>query len=187
MGKDKIFLQIYDGTTFIEHLYENAGAFFSEVIISAGSREHSEKIAALLPKARIIPDRYESIGPMGGILSVYEQTGCSRFAVVPADVPGADFRVLSFFYDRCGKDSCLLKREGYAEPLIAAYAEPAFLRMKEMWENGNYRMQDVVSRDTELFSEEELKTLLPELKETDLSEAFFNINTEQEYISRKKE
>ena len=186
MGKDKIFLHVYDGATFIEHLYNKAACEFDRVIISAGSKEHGERIAHLLPNAEVVMDLYEAIGPMGGILSVFEQTGLSHFAVIPADVPNAELKVLSFFLEKSGTDACLLKEGKFAEPLIAAYGEDALHRMQTMVQNGNYRMQDVPSEKTVFYCADELKEEIPELKDKDLAKAFFNINTEQEYIEQIK-
>lgn len=195
MGKDKIFLHIFErakpgsgsaregsaGLTFIDYLYQKALPVFDQVLISAGSTEHAEKIEALLPEARIIPDRYESIGPMGGILSVYEETGIERFAVVPADVPGAELRVLSYFWEHCGEESCLLVCEGEMEPLIAAYGKKTLSRMQELRKDGCYRLRKAFSEGTLLLTEKEIKAALPELSDTDLKKAFTNINTTQEY------
>ncbi len=186
MGKDKIFLKTDQGAAFIDVLYRSALKRFDQVIIAAGNPDHGAEIRKLLPEAEIIPDRYDAIGPMGGILSVYEQMGIHRFAVIPADVPGAELRVPAFFVEQCGDELCMLKTKGKAEPLIAAYGKNALCRMKRMAEQGSYSLQNMVTKEAVLYSEEDLKKVLPELKETDFEAAFYNINTEQDYLGRIK-
>lgn len=182
MGKDKIFLELSEGVTFIEHLYGNAKKVFERVLISAGSSGHAKLLEELLPEAELVTDQFDSIGPMGGIVSVFIQTGIDRFAVIPADVPGAELRVPAFFYDRCGDGACLLKEREFPEPLIAAYGRKTLSRMKEMAESGSYRLRDALPGDYSVYTPEELKEAIPELKEVRFEEAFCNINTEQEYL-----
>ena len=186
MGKDKVFLRInarpeLKEQTFIEHLFQKGRESFEQIIISTGSKEHGEAIAALLPEAKIVPDRYESIGPMGGLLSVYEEMGTVPFAVVPVDVPGAEMRVLSYFCEQCKEEACIYSDGEHFEPLIAAYGKKVFDRMKKLQENGCYQLRKAFSEETRFFSENQMKSALPELKDVDLQAAFRNINTIQEY------
>ena len=98
MGKDKIFLHIHYNKkeTFLEHLYYNAAAVFEKVIISAGSKDRVLTIRKLCHRRKLFRICIRKKGPMGGIVSVYEQTGCEKFAVIPVDVPAATWMCFLF-------------------------------------------------------------------------------------------
>ena len=180
MGKDKIFLHIYDGVTFIEYLYKKACAYFERVIISSGNEIHGEKIRVLLPEAEIVSDLFCGKGPMGGLVSVFQKTGADRFAVVPADVPLASMEVLSFLLAQCGQ-ACMIREDGFTEPLIAAYGKETLLRMERCLSEDNCKIMAAVGDEAAFYSFEELKAAIPPLQDKDLKAAFTNINTEQDY------
>ena len=108
MGEDKIFLR-YQNSSFLEYLVRRAFAVFDRVLISAGTKEHGALIAqrlsasgsrASVPQPEIIIDRVPGLGPIGGLISVFEKTGLERFAVAAADMPDADMQVLAALLDR---------------------------------------------------------------------------------------
>lgn len=181
MGKDKIFLHLHDNETFLEKLYREAGKHFEEVVISAGSNAHAKEIQKLLPEAKVIPDILEEMGPMGGIVSVYEQTGIGKFAAVPADVPGADMEVLSFFYENCHEDACVLKNGEDMDPLIAAYGTHTLEKMKDLLSEKNLRIRAAFSDQTQYYSFADLSKQINGKSAEELEKAFCNINTEQDY------
>lgn len=181
MGKDKIFLHLHDNETFLEHLYHKASDSFDRIIISAGSLDHAAEIQNLLPDAELVPDKYVEKGPMGGLVSVYEQTGASRFAVVPVDVPFADIDVLSFFFDHCMDTACVLMDGEHAEPLIGAYGIQMLEKLKGMLERGDYRMYASLSEGVNFYSFAALQKQMAEKDEVELRAAFCNINTESDY------
>ena len=109
MGNDKTFLP-YQGTTFLGHLLQKADGIFDQVLISAGSREHGNTIDQWVSKnpllcpglqPEIVIDCYDSIGPMGGLLSIFEQTRLEEFAAVAVDLPEAAMPVLAALLERC--------------------------------------------------------------------------------------
>ena len=181
MGKDKIFLHLHDNETFLEHLYHKASFCFERIIISAGSQAHAEEICKLLPEAEVVPDDYQEKGPMGGLVSVYERTGVSKFAIIPVDVPFADIDVLSFFFEHCMDTACVLKDGEHAEPLIGAYGIQMLEKLKGMLERGDYRMYASLSEDVNFYSFAELQNQMAEKDEAELKAAFCNINTESDY------
>lgn len=182
MGKDKVFLPLQNGESFLAHLYRNAEAVFDHVLISAGSSVHTDQIRALFPEAEIIPDRYPEQGPMGGIVSVYEERHPKTFAVIPGDVPFADMDVLAFLYEHCGDDACIYAAEdGRPEPLIAAYGTAFLEKLSAMRKEGNYRIRDAFSENTQFFSAADLCLHLHGKEETALRKAFCNVNTEEDY------
>jgi len=181
MGKDKIFLHLHDNETFLEHLYHKASSIFERIIISAGSAEHAAAIKKLLPIAEVVADQYAEKGPMGGLVSVYEQTGADRFAVIPVDVPYADMDVLLFFFDQCSDTACVLTDGEHAEPLIGVYGRQMLKKLKGMLEAGDYRMYAALSDEVEFYSSADLSRQIEGKKEEEIRAAFCNINTESDY------
>lgn len=182
MGKDKAFLPLPDKTSFLECLYQKAAQHFTRILISAAGKEQEQKIKQLLPQAEIVLDTYQGLGPIGGLVSVYEQTGCDKFAVVPVDVPYADMEVLSFFWDRCDAEAAVLQSaDGCIEPLLAAYGRSVLLRMKASMEKGEYRIRSAFSSQVQLFTFADIQRELPQKAQADLPSMFGNINTEQDY------
>lgn len=182
MGKDKVFLPLQNGESFLAHLYQNAIDVFDRVLISAGSSAHGDQIRAFFPETAIITDRYPEQGPMGGIVSVYEERHPETFAVIPADVPLADMDALAFLYEHCGSDACIYTAEGdRPEPLIAAYGTAFLEKLSAMRKEGNYRIRDAFSEKTQFFSAADLCLHLHGKEETALQKAFRNINTAEDY------
>ena len=107
MGTDKTFLE-YNGKTFLQMLLDEANKHFGRVIIAGGNKEHALKIYEYIKASdmrassqpEILEDKYDSIGPMGGIMSVFEQTKLREFAVTAVDCPNASMEVLAHLLDK---------------------------------------------------------------------------------------
>lgn len=107
MGTDKTFLE-YNGRTFLQMLLDEANKHFGRVIIAGGNKEHALKIYEYIKasgmrassRPEILEDKYDSIGPMGGIMSVFEQTKLREFAVTAVDCPNASMDVLAHLLDK---------------------------------------------------------------------------------------
>ncbi|MGI6072360.1 MAG: molybdenum cofactor guanylyltransferase [Lachnospiraceae bacterium] len=187
MGMDKVLLKD-NGVTFVERIFANALIYFERIIISTDSREHALVIRKLPfmtgRNVEIVTDNYEAIGPMGGIISVFEETDVERFAIIPVDVPGADMRVLTRLYDYCTKKACFLKLQGgKPEPLIGAYNRSALPDLKGAMEAGLLKIRMALPfADTDIIGEGKLADF------ENLSCSFRNINTPEELEAyRKKE
>ena len=192
MGSDKAMLKIGEDT-FVEHLYRNAREHFDRIIISIDTGEH-EKIIRGLPlfcslrsdedatAPEIVVDNYEKAGPIGGMLSVFENTDVERFAVISTDVPEADMRVLSALYELCTKGTArLIMKDCPPEPLIAAYDRKVYETLKSAYEGGERRLKRVLPvRYCDLISDDELKCFDRELEDLDFARAFRNYNTQEE-------
>ena len=214
MGKDKVFLG-YQNTSFLEYLVRRASAVFDRVLISAGSKEHGALIAQRLTvplRPEIIIDTVPGLGPMGGLMSVFEQTDLERFAVTAADMPDADMQVLAKLLDRLEQeyaarsnpepgsagqkssvtDSCVLSKPAvmlrlhpdYPEPCAAAYDRSSYPIMKAACEKGTRSIVKALGPGRiEMITAEELKRSGSALTEPDLTHAFRNINTPDDYRS----
>lgn len=190
MGSDKALLKIGENT-FIEELYSKATRYFDRIIISIDTKEHAERIMeqplfkSLCLESHtdiFVLDKYEKAGPLGGILSVFEQTDIDRFAIVPVDVPCADMRVLEALFEICRKGVCkLLLKNRAPEPLIAAYDRKIYDALKDSYENNRRKLRLAVPvQCAESVTEEELKCFDPSLVGTDIEKAFRNFNTQDE-------
>ncbi len=190
MGKDKVFLRI-KGKTFLEHLFLRASDVFDRIIISTDTVAHKEEILglglwselALTPE--IVVDSYSAIGPMGGILSVFESTDTKRFSIISVDVPEADMNVLAALYDLCERKACFfLPNGGRVEPLIAAYDRSSADVLRSAFEQQLYKLRAALTDDDiTIVSEEELTEKTDIFKGVDAAKAFANYNTPGDYAA----
>jgi len=199
MGKDKIFLP-YRGTSFLEHLILRSLEVFDRILISAGSSDHAERIRCFLEASDavaqdlindIIPDHYDSLGPSGGLMSVFEKADPECFCVTAADMPDADMQVLSFLLDRLKElsacpsapASVMLKiHPQFPEPCAAAYSKKAYTLLQKAAEKGIRSPMKALGEDQILtVTEEELKRSSPVFAKLDLKQLFRNINTAEDY------
>ena len=201
MGEDKTFIK-YKGKTFLETLLDNAQGLFGRVIISGGSKEHSEEIynylkannktcSVLTPE--IYADNYDSIGPMGGVLSVFEQAKPDKFALVSVDMPMADLKVLSLLYNSVENSEdevthasltkpavVLADSEGKAIPSAGIYTKAGYDILKESMEKGQYSLFKALGENMGLLSPARLVRIQPSLGKVDFDAAFKNYNTKED-------
>ena len=179
MGQDKVFLGIGE-ESFLERIFRNAVFVFDKIYVSTDSEKHKEQIGLLPfgndPRMQIVLDKFPDCGPMGGLLSVLEETDMERFAVIPVDVPLAEMRVLDVMYDMMpsGRQAMFLETSGGIEPLIGIFARESEAAFRDAAERGDYKIRRVLT-DTMTVSLEELG-----LGEFD--KCFKNINSKEDYI-----
>ncbi|MCQ2512185.1 MAG: molybdenum cofactor guanylyltransferase [Lachnospiraceae bacterium] len=177
MGKDKVFLHISD-ETFIERLVRCGKKYFDRILISTDTEEHATEIKYILSghgigEPEIVTDLYPEQGPLGAMVSVFEQTELEEFAIIPVDVPNADLELLSRLYDRdyeglTGKPVRFFRESnGKLDPLVGVYSREVAEMMKESLIQGKNKMIQAV--------EGQYETVV-------IEEGFFhNINTQEEY------
>ena len=186
MGRDKVLLP-FEGRSFVENTYEKASVCFERIIISTDTEEHAGKIRALPLFAgknpEIVTDRYRETGPIGGLLSVFEETDAERFSVISVDVPYARMEVLAGLFDECDKKACFLKiKENPPEPLIAAWDRKAYPELKQSFAEGKFKLRRVLlPEDVRILDDTGFKKIYPELENTDFEKVFRNFNTPEEF------
>lgn len=177
MGKDKVFLHISD-ETFIERLVRCGKKYFDRIIISTDTAEHAAEIKKILskdasPEPFILTDLYQMKGPLGAIISIFEQTDIEKFAVIPVDVPKANLELLSRLYD--GEFQGLEQKPvrffcdttGKMEPLAGVYTRAVAGQLKESLTKGIHKI---------------LRAVEGQYETVEIEEGFFdNINTPKEY------
>lgn len=121
MGEDKPLMFLKE-KALITHATDMLSALFPEVVIVCDALSHSENRYAHLP-FRILCDRTEGLGPIGGLEAALQALPEKGLFVVAADMPflkGAVIKeMLSHF---TGHDLVIPKLEGRLHPLHAFYS-----------------------------------------------------------------
>lgn len=121
MGVDKAWLRI-DGTPLLARqirLAREAGA--SEVIISG----RADTVYSAV-NCRVVHDRLNEAGPLGGIESAFAVMTSSMALVLAVDMPKMQARLLSQFASRCDDGNGVIPLvNGRVEPLAAFYPKVA--------------------------------------------------------------
>lgn len=180
MGTDKIFLKT-EGKTFIERIYTNASSCFEEIFISTDSAEHAQKIKTLLPEARIIIDKYKDIGPVGGLLSVYQETGIDGFAVTAVDTPFMVPELLLCLKEECKGAALMLKSIDKIESLTAYYSEAALKLFSKAVADGRYSIISALYDNYDTINIEKIIENHHNISKQEIEKAVMNINTRKEY------
>lgn len=117
------------GMPLIVRVYRNlAGAGPVYLSVSA-HRAFSPEIEAALPCPKVT-DRMPRRGPLGGLLSTFEQIAQSRAFVVAGDAPFVDASIAQELQDAWEPGIAAVipvNAQGYLEPLCALYDRAAFL------------------------------------------------------------
>lgn len=217
MGRDKTFLP-YKNTTFIEYLIRRAEQVFDRIVVAAGPKEHAEKIRQKIGsdnRTLIVADRLEGIGPMGGMLAVFEEISDECFVTVAVDIPEADMRVLRTLWQaarepeqakerkmpRQTENSEHPERTGHAcaavmasldgssvEPCAAAYNRIACEKMRSAVQRGEYSIRKAIGEERiRIIGPDSLILHNPGLTPEGLRSSFRNVNTVQELKALHKE
>ena len=180
MGTDKMFLKT-EGKTFIERIYCNASYCFDEIFISTDSEVHADKIRTLIPEAKIVIDSYKEIGPVGGLLSVYEKTGADGFAVTAVDTPFMLPELLLHLKEECKGAALMLKIADKLEPLTAYYSEEALKLFARAVADGHYSIISALYDKYDTITIEKIIENHNDLSKQEIEKAVMNINTKKEY------
>lgn len=172
MGKDKVFLHISD-ETFIERLFSAGQKYFDRVLISTDTAEHAKSISDVLEQsgrnATILTDKYPGRGPLGALLTIFEETDLDRFAVIPVDVPNAQMEFLLDLYEM-DAPIVIAESDGKYEPLVGVYSRDIYDVLKEAFLRDDNKVIRVIEGHftAVTFTEQQKKD-------------FRNINTKTDY------
>lgn len=146
MGGEKKALLTYRGRHFYECVKEAmVRGGVTEIYASVEKRWEME-----LGIPQII-DRYEKIGPLGGILSALteraEKASCIEEAggllVLPCDIPRVSEQMVMQMikaYRECEQEMpVVVSAEGHANPLLAIYTKACIPVLQEQISEGNYK------------------------------------------------
>ena len=178
MGKDKVFLHISD-ETFIERLFSAGQKYFDRVLISTDTKEHANLISDVLKasgkKAEILTDKYPEQGPLGALVTIFEETDLDRFAVIPVDVPNAQMEFLLDLYEMEDAPIMIAGSEGKYEPLIGVYSRGIYDVLKDALLKNDNKVIRVIENHFKAvpFTDRQKKD-------------FTNINTKADYKELEK-
>lgn len=169
MGRPKALLT-WRGKTFFERITEEMSAC-GPVYISVDKKEHVPECA--FP---IIEDRYEAIGPMGGLASALEVISEEAVFVCACDMPKVTaelIRRLSACLDEDTEVVIVRKEDGRRYMTGAVYAKSLLPRLKEQIRKKDYRMQSLLNSGRVKFLDFEELGIAPDTLD--------NINTPEDY------
>ncbi len=171
-GQKKLFLR-YAGETFCQRIL-HACDCLPTVYLSVDKKEDYKE--AGLP---MVEDRWNGIGPLGGIASGLLECSEEALLVMACDMPLIGKKevnqLLSFYEQSESKDRILVAgQEGRIHPLFGIYPKTVCEAALEMIQEGDYRMMHFLER-----SGYQILELNPE------NRAMENINTVQEYQGLK--
>lgn len=166
MGKAKATIK-YKGLRLFERT-EILMKDFVESIYISGKTEQLKELK--IDEKNFIPDAFDDIGPLAGILSVHKfLSGTKKALLVSAtDLPFLDHETLSILIDNRDKSKMATMFRhpdtSFLEPLFAIYENQAFPLMLKEVEKGNYAIHRI-------FNEKDLNLIdLPKKR------SLYNIN-----------
>lgn len=136
MGRDKLSLP-QNGKTVLEAAVERFAEKFDKVYISVDETTRYPEIS--VPK---IADVYKNCGPLGGLHAALENIGGDGVFLAAADLPFSSPDIAVEMIKLCeGHDICITRDElGRYEPLFGYYKKCVLETVKELLENGVYKM-----------------------------------------------
>jgi molybdopterin-guanine dinucleotide biosynthesis protein A len=142
MDTDKSMLPI-NGQPAIEHICDQLGATFDQILISANEVEKYSFLGF-----DVIRDKVPGQGPLMGIASALEASANQFNFVVACDIPHIDVPyVRRMLAEAAGADLVIpTTGEGKYEPLFAVYCKSALGPMNEVLSSGGRKISDVFAR-----------------------------------------
>jgi molybdopterin-guanine dinucleotide biosynthesis protein A len=169
MGRPKALLS-WQGITFFERITGEL-AQCGPVYISVDKKEH-------VPECPypVIEDRYEAIGPMGGLASALEEIREEAVFVCACDMPKVTASFIRKLCARLDEDTdavIVQKEDGRWFMTGAVYSRRVLPQLKKQIQEKNYRMRSFLDpKRVKLLSFEELG---------EASDILDNINTPEDY------
>ncbi len=165
MKDNKLLLPIND-FPLIQHVYNQAKVYFSEIIISSNSISKYSFI-----DAKIIKDKVPDCGPLMGIASAMEHSSNDINFVIAGDIPEIDIDLLFTMVKQCKNfDGVMpMNSKNQYEPLFAIYRKKMLNIMFKNIADRKYKITD---------SLENFKIKYIKLKNTD---KLININDIDDY------
>ncbi len=170
VGHDKAFLPI-GGIPIFEKVLDVLRRHLEKVILVGDRPERFTKYGL-----RVYPDLYAG-SSLGGLYTGLKVSGTRYIFVAPCDLPFASAEWLQHLVSlREGYDVVVPVTPDYPEPLFALYSKDCLNPMRELLEEGNFRILDFYPRVRVR------RVPATELVPLDSSgKAFLNVNTMEEY------
>ena len=172
LGTNKYLLNFHGVPQFryLMSMLEKAGL---DTYLSCNRRQN-DKLPLELPR---IQDHYESIGPMGGVLSAFEEFPKSTWLVIACDLPFVNTEnILTLLKARDSTCDVTTYRanESFFETTFTIYEPSIVARLSDMRSLGKHSLQDVLKKSS-------IKAINP-LNDIDM----FNVNDKKDLAEVSK-
>ena len=139
-GEDKA-LQLVNGTTMLESVVNAVRSSSSSVNIISRSTQYE------IVNTRNISDITPRIGPLGGLLTAYEDSAEEQFLLLSCDLPYLTSAFVEWFLQQVNMDKTnwLSSEKGY-EPLIAVYHKDDHRHLIEMNSKEELSLRKLIDR-----------------------------------------
>ena len=168
----------YSGELFIERIYRQLAAIFSDVILVTNTPE----LYSFLP-CRTVSDIFPGMGSLAGIHAGLSNSETHYIFAVACDMPYLNETLIRrLVVGINGQDVVIPESDGGLEPLHAVYGKGSLPAMEDALSKGNRKIVDCFDRlKTTVISRDEVAAIDPEFL------SFRNINTPEEYFRFREE
>ncbi len=136
MGHDKALLE-RDGQSQLRYAYSLLQAVTERQFISTRADQQDDPERRRFPQ---IPDRYDGIGPVAGILSALEAHPDADWLVLACDLPNLDQQTIDFLLENAPQEQAFTayrsSHDGLPEPLCAIYRSGSAAIIREFIDDG---------------------------------------------------
>ncbi len=162
MKSDKSLLQ-YHGTTQVEFAYGLLLPFCGKVFVS--NRQEQSKLRAHqeFPQIHDLKE-YQSIGPLGGILSAFAKFPKNHWLVLACDLPYVRRETIEYLLQKRNRRKIATayrgSRDGLPEPLCAVYEAKAKTQLRKFFKQGIHCPRKImIHSNVELIEPQDPKVL----------------------------
>jgi molybdopterin-guanine dinucleotide biosynthesis protein A len=144
MGCDKCAITVH-GVPQARHAYDLLDRIVGKAFVSVRRDQHGVAAVKGLPA---INDRYESAGPIGGVLSAMDAYPNVAWLVLACDLPFANargIRTLLMGRDSRRQGTAFMASDGYFEPLFAIYEPSLHAPLLERFAAGHASLREALA------------------------------------------
>jgi molybdopterin-guanine dinucleotide biosynthesis protein A len=176
MGQNKAFIQI-DGVPIIKRIYHLFEELFQEVIIVTNEKEFFKNF-----DSKIYEDLISNKGVLGGLYTGIFFSSFHYSFCVACDMPFIRKSLVEYLIKNMDQEDVVVPRtKDGLEPLHAIYSKNCLDPIKEIMEEGKYKMVDFYDRvKVKIVDESDFASLDP------FRESFINVNTPEELLSVRR-
>ncbi|MDQ3100895.1 MAG: molybdenum cofactor guanylyltransferase [Bacteroidota bacterium] len=139
MGKDKALIEI-NGRTLLDHALDKLQARVSDLLVIGDPQKYGHV------GPFVIADEAPDQGPLIGLITAMRYASNDRLLVLACDMPNVTDRLLERLQRELGNftDAVVPKHRDRIEPLCAAYHRRCERHFREMWRNGDLKVQNAL-------------------------------------------
>ena len=138
MGTDKAMAP-FRGMPMMQHSIRLLSEHFSKITIVSNHEAHQTF------GLDVIPDAFEKIGPLGGIIAGLRHSNSKLNLFMACDMPLVTSEVIEALLQQAGTDQCITASyQGSRETLCTLYPTSALPLLESMVKNGQHRLHDVL-------------------------------------------